>query len=535
MGDCVGHEPCPECGSRDNLARYADGGAYCFGCEYTERPNGAGVIEHAEASNKDWTPLDVDVRAIAIRGLSKETCEAWGYGYSTFQDQTCHVATFRDERGKLVAQKLRMSGKKFKILGGGADLPLYGIWKFGGGKHLVITEGEIDALSVSQAMENKWPVVSLPNGAQSAEKAITRCYDWLDKFDRIVLMFDMDAPGQEAAERCAALLPAGKAAIASLSRKDANEVLMKEGPGPIIVAFWNASRWRPDGIKHISDLRESFLNRPEECGIPYPWAPWNEVLGQMTLGRLITLTAGTGIGKSTLLRELVYHAAVNQKEPVGAMFLEDDNNETLDGLVGIALDKNIAMDKKLSTPADIAAAFDCIKELPIYIYDHFGSSDVDNICAKIRYLAKACGVRWVFLDHLSIMVSGIEGDERRTLDMAMTKLRTLVSELQIGLFCVVHLKRPQGDKGHEDGADIHLGQLRGSHAIAQLSNAVVALKKDEDNPNSENVFPVCLKNRNNGGRKGPMGKMTYSRATGRLSASAIEPSDACPFDDADPL
>ena len=32
----VRHEPCPNCNSRDNLARYSDGHAYCFGCEYRE-------------------------------------------------------------------------------------------------------------------------------------------------------------------------------------------------------------------------------------------------------------------------------------------------------------------------------------------------------------------------------------------------------------------------------------------------------------------------------------------------------------------
>ena len=51
--------------------------------------------------------------------------------------------------------------------------------------------------------------------------------------------------------------------------------------------------------------------------------------------------------------------------------------------------------------------------------------------------------------------------------MAMTKLRTLVQEPNIGLFVVSHLRRSEGDKGHEDGAAVRLGQ-RGSHAIAQL-------------------------------------------------------------------
>lgn len=464
-----------------------------------------------------WTPLQVSVRAVPNRGITAETCEAWGYGWGEYNGEECHVATYKDERGRVVAQKIRQRGKRFSVLGNGRDMPLYGIWKFGGGKHLVITEGEIDALSVSQAMENKWPVVSLPNGAQSAERAIASAYEWLDQYERIVLMFDMDTPGQAAAEKVAALLPAGKAAIAVLPAKDANEVLQSEGPGAIIRAFWNAKQWRPDGIRHVKDLESDFLNPPAIKGIPYPWQQWNEVLGLQRLGSLVTLTAGTGIGKSTLLRELLYGTLVTHNEPVGALFLEEDNVETLEGLVSIHLSKNIMLDRSMATQEETKEAFDFIKSKPLYIYDHFGSSEIDNICDKIRYLVKACGVRWIFLDHLSILVSGLDGDERRTIDMAMTKLRTLVSELKCGMFCVVHLRRPQGDKGHEDGAEVHLGQLRGSHSIAQLSDAVVALNKDAKDPHGTNVSPVCIKNRRNGGRKGPMGTLTYDRETGRLS------------------
>lgn len=519
MGTCIRHEPCPSCGSRDNLARYEDGSAFCFGCNHHEHQTGGSPItdEHSVAEQSRWTPIAVEVRGVPNRAITKDTCEAWGYGWSEYGGAPCHVATYRDEKGQVVAQKIRGSGKKFTILGNGKNMPLYGQWKFNAGKHLVITEGELDALSVSQAMDNKWPVVSLPNGAQSAEKAITAAYDWLNKFERVVLMFDMDAPGQEAAEKVAALLPPGKAAIAVLTHKDANAVLQEDGPAPIIRAFWNAPTWRPDGIKHAKDIREAFLNPPEVRGIPYPWHEWNEVLGQMRLGALVTLTAGTGIGKSTLLRELLYHALVAHGQAVGALFLEESNVETMEALVGIALEKNIMMDRALASKEDTAAAYELLIEKPLYLYDHFGSNEVDNVCDKIRYLAKVCGVHWIFLDHISILVSGLEGDERRTIDMAMTKLNSLANELNIGLFCVVHLKRPSGDLGHEDGAEVHLGQLRGSHSIAQLSHAVIALNKSEDDPHGLNISPVCIKNRRNGGRKGPMGTLTYDRETGRLT------------------
>lgn len=529
MGNCIRKEPCPSCGSRDNLGRYDDGGAYCFGCRYREPPTRGNItIEEQPTEQKDWTPIEVTYAPMPSRGFSKEDCEANDYGWGEYNGEKCHVANVRDARGKLIGQKLRMNGKKFLRLGQSKDNGLWLMHKFGGGgKHIIITEGECDAIAMRKAQDHKWPVVSLPDGSKSAARAIAHDYEELNKFDRIVLMFDMDGPGQAAAEEAAALLPPGKVAIASLQHKDANDVLKLEGPGALIKAFWNARDWRPDGIRHVSDFKEEFLNPPAVRGIEYPWPLWNDVLGKMRLGALVTLTAGTGIGKSTLMRELLFHALVHAKEPCAGMFLEESGVETLEALVSIAIEKNIAMDRKLATPEATLLGYELLEKMPLYLYDHFGSSDVDNICAKIRYLAKACGVRWVFLDHISILVSGLDGDERRTIDMAMTKLATLVSELKIGLFCIVHLKRPQGDQGHEDGAEVHLGQLRGSHSIAQLSHVVVGLNKPPEDTMGYGLLPVCIKNRHNGGKKGSMGKMIYNPETGR-----VKPDESTPFDDA---
>lgn len=467
--------------------------------------------------DKDWTPIEGVYEALPGRGLTKETCEFWQYQVGYYKNEKCHIANFRDEKGTLVCQKLRTAGKNFPTLGQSKKKPLYGQWLWGSGKYLVITEGELDALSVSQAFDLKWPVVSLPDGASSAEAALAASYEWLDKFETIVLMFDMDDPGREATEKAAAVLPIGKVKVAKLPEKDANEVLKAHGPGAIVKAFWNASPWRPDGIRTPQELRADFFNPPPIRGIPWPWQGWNEVAGIMRIGALHTFTAGTGIGKTTAMTELAYHCLTTQDEPVGVMFMEDDTLETMERLVGVHLSKNVYDDRTLASPEELTAAYDFLENRKLYVYDHFGSSEVDNICAKIRYLTKACGVRWVFLDHISILVSGLEGDERRTIDMAMTKLRTLTQELKIGLFVVVHLRRPQGDKGHEDGAEVHLGQLRGSHSIAQLSDIVIGFQKPEDDPHGSTVEPIVLKNRRNGGRKGPMGVLNYDRMTGRLS------------------
>ena len=70
---------------------------------------------------------------------------------------------------------------------------------------------------------------------------------------------------------------------------------------------------------------------------------------------------------------------------------------------------------------------------------------VDQVVARVRYMAKALDCKIIILDHISILVSGGQhGDERKALDEIMTKLRSLTQDTGITLFAVSHLKRPEG-------------------------------------------------------------------------------------------
>ena len=162
------------------------------------------------------------------RGISEETCRKWGYGVGSHKGKKCHVANYRNHQGVLKAQKLRLADKQFAWVGDTKSVGLFGehLWETNG-KRVVITEGEIDALSVSQVFENKWPVVSLPNGAQSAQKAIANSIEWLESFKEVVLCFDMDEAGRKAANACAHLLSPGKCKIVhEMPGKDPNECLL---------------------------------------------------------------------------------------------------------------------------------------------------------------------------------------------------------------------------------------------------------------------------------------------------------------------
>jgi twinkle protein len=230
----------------------------------------------------------------------------------------------------------------------------------------------------------------------------------------------------------------------------------------------------------------------------------------------VTLTAGSGIGKSAVVREIAHHL-LKKGETVGMLMLEENPKRTAMGLMGIELNKPIHLDKEGITDDDLKLAFDnTVGSGRLFLYDHWGSSAVENLLSRIRFLARGCGCNWIVLDHISIVVSGLgDGDERRLIDNLMTSLRTLVEETGVGMFIISHLKRPEG-KGHEEGAKTSLAQLRGSAAIAQLSDMVIGMERDQqgDNPNVTTLR--VLKNRFSG-ETGEAGYLNYDRDTGRLS------------------
>ena len=519
------HEPCPECNSKDNLARYDDGHATCFGCGYQEQPAKQEKLEPIAPMAPLTTPLleFVNVKALDKRGILADTCKLYGYGYSVHNDVPVQVATYRNQQGKEVAQHLRDANKRFRWLGDTSNMQLWGqhLWRQGighsGGAFAVVTEGEIDAMSVSQVQGNRYPVVSLPNGAQSAKKYLAANAAWLGQFQRIVLCFDSDEPGQKAAEDALTVLPLGKAAICRLPRKDANDMLLA-GEGDLLRdLLWKATPSRPDGIVNASELWEELIKPGAVSICQYPWPVLNGMTRGFRKGEMTTICAGSGVGKSSVCREIAHHF-LRQGLRVGYIALEESTKRTMQGIVGIELNKPIHLDPTLATEVELRDGFERVLGTGrCFLYDHFGSMDPEHLINKIRYLADAEGADMVILDHLTIVISGLADlDERRAIDVTCTKLRQVVEQSGIGLILVSHLKRPEG-RGHEEGAQTSLSQLRGSHAIAQLSDMVIGAERNQQGDVAErNELQLrVLKNRFSG-QTGPCDKLLYDQDTGRL-------------------
>jgi len=525
----ITHEPCPACGSRDNLGRYSDGHGFCFGCGYWERGDGESQEKgkHITNNNNIINDLIPAGKAIGLsrRGLSEATCAKWGYTASSYKGVKVQVANYKDTSGKVIAQKIRMPNKEFVFIGDAKRAGLYGqhLWP-DGGKMVVVTEGELDALSVSQARNNTWPVVSLPTGAKGARKALQNSFEWLDSFDEIILMFDNDKAGQQALEDCSTLrFKAGKLKVAKLPLKDASEMLQAGRANDIVLCIFQAKAYRPDGIVAGHEMWET-LNAPDDEGsIELPYTSLNNKTLGLRLGELWTFTAGSGIGKSSIVREMAYQF-VKQGHTIGMIMLEENTKRTARGLIGLAIDAPAHMMWNDLEESQKRRGFDkTLGTGRVYLYDHFGSTDIDNITSRIRYMAAGCECNIIILDHLSIIVSGVdEGEERRMIDNIMTALKSLAMELNIAILLVSHLKRPSGDKGHEDGARTSLAQLRGSAGIAQLSDFVIGAERDQQSEQKNITTLRILKNRYTG-ETGEAGWLDYNPETGRLSELMSNP------------
>jgi twinkle protein len=465
--------------------------------------------------------LTGEVMALRTRGITEETCAKFSYTVGKHNGKWVQIAPYYDDHGRLCAQHIRFENKDFIWLGDAKKALLFGqqLWPHGG-KRVVVTEGEIDAMTISQLQGNKWPVVSVGSGAGGAVKAIKRSLEWLESFNEVIFCFDMDEPGQEAALECAAILSPGKAKIAKLPCKDANECLLQGKSKELLSALWDAKVYRPDGIVSGKELWDKVRVRPTE-GLSIPYPQLNEKIMGVRPGELYLFTAGAGIGKSTLVNEIAYHLKMEHGQPLGIMALEESVVRNALRYIGIYLNRPVHLPHVYdSVPEEeMKAAFDAVVgDDRWYIYDHFGSTEVEGLISKIRYMVVGLGVKVLVLDHISIVVSGLDEiaeSERKSIDRLMTALRSLIQETGVTVLAVVHLKRPDKGKSYNEGRQVSLTDLRGSGSLEQLSDVVIALERNQqgEDPNKANIR--ILKNRPVG-ITGPAGQVRYNPETGRL-------------------
>jgi len=267
-----------------------------------------------------------------------------------------------------------------------------------------------------------------------------------------------------------------------------------------------------------ADLWDDIQKEDNYVTVQYPFECLNTKTHGLRKGELVTITAGSGVGKSSFCRHVALHLLKNNYS-VGYIALEESIKRSALGIMGIEMGKPLHLDRKGVDDKKLKEVFDnTVGSGKFYLYNHFGSTASDNLISKIRYLAKGCGVDFVILDHLHMALSSVgdetTSDERKLIDYTVSKLRTLVEETGIGLILVSHLKRPEGNKGYEDGVAVSMNSLRGSASIGQLSDMIISMSRDLQS--DKNLTQVnVLKNRFSG-ETGKACTLYYDLETGCL-------------------
>ncbi len=525
----VKHASCPSCGSKDNLAVYSDGHGHCFGCGHWMPPDDYDNYDNYKEEMQQTQSIQTKgfVGALPERSISKNIATKYGVRISHGENGKVnrHYYPYYDARtNDLIGYKERgVEDKSFVFNGTNKGAGLFGQNVFkSGGKYLTITEGELDALSIAEMFDGKWAVVSLKNGASGAARDIKDNLDFIESFDNVVLCFDQDEAGQEALKAVRDIISPNKLRICTLPMKDANDMLMNGRVKDFTSAWWEAKGYTPAGIIAGADTWEHLQKDENIQTVLYPWEALNDLTYGFRQKELVTITSGSGMGKSSVVKELEAHILNETDDNLAIIHLEESIDRSVKGLMSIEANLPIHIPKYeelLSKDEKYELWKKAVGDKNVYFYDHFGSMSEDSLLSVIRTYAKSFDCKWIVLDHLSIVVSSQEGfdDERKQIDKIMTQLRKIVQETGVGLFLISHLKRPQG-KAHEEGGQVSLSELRGSAAIAQLSDMVIGLERNQqaEEESDRNTTTLRIIKNRFCGLTGKAGQLLYDKETGRL-------------------
>jgi twinkle protein len=444
---------------------------------------------------------------------------------------TCHEETGEVDRvfypyysGKeVVGYKVRNLPKRF-VWAGAAAPTLFGknLCSSTGGRFLFVGEGEEDAIAIKAMLlsaSSAHDVVALPNGA-ALDKIVRSELDFFSGYSRVYLALDNDKPGKEAADQIADWLsPVTEVRLLEFApdMKDPSQYLTEGRTREFLSLFKKAKIYEPEGVVNGMDIDLESLLVPMPEGAYIPYDGLQEKLHGIRKGEILTICAGTGIGKSTLIRELGYNLTT-QGFSVAHVALEDQMNVTAQAMM--ALDMNIPLARfRLSPPpkSECQPSYDkLIADGKTYFYKHFGGLNSETLLNKMYYYARSKECDYILLDHLSMAISSTaSNNERKDIDTLMTKLAKMVVETGVGLIQVVHLKRKGDGTSYAKGGEVELSDLRGSAALEQLSWGVIAMERDQQGDDRDFSKLRVLKNRTFG-FTGLCDHLRYDSITGRL-------------------
>lgn len=556
--------PCPSCREKggdstgNHLMVFESKKGYCNRCpkHFTEeevkavedgqvKPNKFKQSQFRTAYQKELT-LD-DLRHFGFigdkqRGITAETDRYFGIrteiSTSNRQALARYYPYYVEE--ELYGYKSRKLPKDWqKDVGTIKGTDLFG-WHLCTGQRrvLIITEGEEDCAAVWQlwkAMnarsENRrikrspCHVVSLPNGAKGAHKALMKHIEDLNKYEKVIWMGDnykVDVEGAAALEVAVQVLGVDRLYVAEYPahKKDPCDIL-KMGVAESIDVFsemyFNAKKYQPADIIDGAELTLEDLEKEIVVGVPLPYPNIDEKFQGLRLYEHTLIFSGSGMGKSTLCRALGHWVCDEYDWMVGNIYLEEKYDKTAQGY--IAYDNKVSLNayRKDFSIIDKEAKQDTMKNIisKMMFLNHNGCISPEVLMNKIRYLYNK-GCKLIILDHISMAVTGSD-DERKDIDTLMEMIYQFCENNPVHVISVVHLNR-NSKHNFERGAEISSNNLRGSSGLLQMAWNALALEGDNQHETlGDTRFPRVLKCRETGEVGLCTGGLKFSKTTGRFT------------------
>ena len=525
----IKHTSCESCGSSDANAVYSDGSAFCFSCKKTQAKDTQDTevdfsVVQTNLNLDEISELPVDT----FRNISKQVLYNAGVKVEYDQDRNIisHYYPITINK-KIKAYKKRIvATKDFRVVGKAEVPELFNQSNCGRYKNLVITEGEIDCLSLIEMLTKakaKFDVVSIVNGAQSARRNIASNLDFINKYDKVFLAFDNDEPGVASANDAAHVIKPGKCHIVNSVYKDANDALCKEQSDTYLSNVWGAKVYKPDNFVSGEKIWDAFKERSTVKSVPYPSClkGLNDKLFGMRLGEITLFTSGTGSGKSTVVKETILNLLEQSETKIGLISLEESIGDTATKLIGMSINKNIRMPEDVTEDEARKGYEKVFGDERLILLDHQGSVADTSLLDRIEYLA-ALGCSYLILDHITIAVSeGVDGATgNEAVDKVMSSLLKIVKRYNIHLTLISHLRKSSGEgKSFEEGIMPNLDSIKGSGSIKQISFDIIGFARNmmAVEKSDRNIVKFAVLKSRFSGDTGQCGQATYNVNTGRLN------------------
>lgn len=545
------HTACEKCGSSDGNAVYDDGGTYCFVCHVST----GGKHFPEEMSQRDWSGTLNEISKLKsgnllARGIDAKYAEKYGVRieYNGEGEQVAFYAPlYRD--GTVAGYQKKLSnapggrGKQSVCrIGETGGTDPFGSQVVGmGGKMLIVTEGMEDCLAAYQMLnelgKNYRVVASL--GTDAWQRNIA----YYEGFEKVVICFDPDGPGKEAATDFADALTHGKAHIIQLPEGlDPNQMLIERQGREFLSRLNSARAYEPQGIisgKEMWNLMQGYV---EPTYIPYPeeMKDLRAKMDGMREGEISTWIAGTSAGKTSYVRRLKQWALTNKASDgtywgIGEAELEEGPEKTGRGLMEFHAGKRwkiMSADERRKTWEETYGTGRIIT----LGKGRRNKKTKSSLVNKFRHLHYDKGCRLFFLDHITLGVrefgsgSGTLDDQ----DSMMEEFLDFVESTKSHICLISHLRKPPGGgKTWSQGAIPSEEDMKGSGSLYQVSFDIIGLSRNKQHENEyeRNVSQLHVLKCRETGRTGPADRMYWDDKQSALipAMDAISDGDEPPL------